>query len=138
MTLLGTAGRGAFPPNVIIAINALACELPHVREIPLSRFSISELKREALTRGIVASIGETTLWRWLSEDAIKPWHHRSGIFPRDPDVEAKAGRILDLYEGVWEGRALTQDEWVISADEKCSIQLAVAVTPLCRPAPIEP
>lgn len=83
---------------------------------------MTELKREALARGIVASIGETTIWRWLSEDAIKPWHHRSWIFPRDPDFETKAGRILDLYEGVWEGRALGNDEWVISADEKTSIQ----------------
>jgi hypothetical protein len=122
MTLRGTAGRGAFPPNVVIAIKALACELPHEHGIPLSRFSMSELKREALARGIVASIGETTIWRWLSEDAIKPWNHRSWVFPRDPEFEAKAGRILDLYEGLWEGYPLEDDDWVICADEKTSIQ----------------
>jgi hypothetical protein len=135
MTLLGTGGRGAFPPNVVIAVKALACELPHERGIPLSRFSMTELKREALARGIVASIGETTIWRWLSEDAIKPWYHRSWIFPRDPDFEAKAGRILDLYEGVWEGRALGDDEWVISADEKSSIQARRRRHPPLSPGP---
>ncbi len=103
-------------------MKALACELPHEHGLPLSRFSMSELKREAIARGIVASIGETTIWRWLSEDAIKPWNHRSWVFPRDPDFEAKGGRILDLYEGVWEDSALGPDEWVISADEKTSIQ----------------
>jgi len=38
-----------------------------------------------------------TIWRWLTEDAIRPWTHRSRIFPRDPDFEAKASRVLDLY-----------------------------------------
>jgi hypothetical protein len=83
---------------------------------------MSELKRAALERGIVASIGESTIWRWLSEDAIKPWNHRSWVFPRDPDFEAKAARILDLYEGVWEGEPLGEDDWVLCADEKTSIQ----------------
>ncbi|MDP2956358.1 MAG: IS630 family transposase, partial [Longimicrobiales bacterium] len=100
----------------------LACELPHELGIPLSRFSMSELKRAAVSRGIVASIGETTIWRWLSEDAIKPWNHRSWVFPRAPDFEAKAGRILDLYEGRWEGVPLGENDWVLCADEKTSIQ----------------
>jgi hypothetical protein len=106
----------------VVAIKALACELPHELGVPLSRFSMSELKRAALERGIVASIGESTIWRWLSEDAIKPWNHRSWVFPRDPDFEAKAARILDLYEGVWEGEPLGEDDWVLCADEKTSIQ----------------
>ncbi len=38
--------------------------------------------------------------------AIKPWEHRLWIFPRDPDFAAKAARVLDLYERVWEGAAL--------------------------------
>jgi hypothetical protein len=83
---------------------------------------MSELKREALARGVVASIGESTIWRRLSQDAIKPWNHRSWVFPRDPHFETKAGRILDLYEGLWDGCPLGDDEWVISADEKTSIQ----------------
>jgi hypothetical protein len=34
----------------------------------------------------------------------------------------KAGRILDLYERVWNRKPLRDDEFVISADEKTSIQ----------------
>ncbi len=93
---------------------------------------MTELKRSAVDRGIVASIGKTTIWRWLSQDAIKPWSHRSWIFPRDPDFEAKAGRILDLYEGFWNGQPLGPDEWVIIADEKTSIQAR------CRRHPTRP
>jgi DDE superfamily endonuclease len=83
---------------------------------------MAEIKQEAIRRGLVASIGEATIWRWLSEDAIRPWHHRSWIFPRDPNFANKAGRVLDLYEGVWEGQALGPSDYVICADEKTSIQ----------------
>jgi len=121
-----------------IAVKALACELPCDSGLPLSRYSIPELKREVLRRGLVASIGETTLWRWLDEDAIRPWRHRSWIFPRDPEFESKAGRILDLYEGVWEGRRLTARDFVISADEKTSIQARRRIHPTRPPQPGQP
>jgi hypothetical protein len=51
----------------------------------------------------------------------RPWSHRSWIFPRDPDFERKAARVLDLYEGRWQGTALSARDCVISADEKTSI-----------------
>jgi DDE superfamily endonuclease len=60
--------------------------------------------------------------RWLRADAIKPWQHRSWIFPRDPDFAAKAARVLDLYARPWRGRRLREDEYVISADEKSQLQ----------------
>jgi len=71
--------------------------------VPLARFTIPELHREVLARGIVAQISGVTLWRWLSADALQPWRHRSWIFPRDPQFADKAGRVLDLYARVWEG-----------------------------------
>ena len=103
-------------------VKALACELPATSGVPLSRWSAGEVAREAIDRGLVAEISATTVWRWLSEDAIRPFYHRSWIFPRDPDFAHKAGRVLDLYEGRWEGEALGAQEYVISADEKTSIQ----------------
>ena len=106
----------------MVEIKALACELPHELGLPLSRFSVPELRREVLRRGLVASVGETTLWRWLSEDAIRPWRHRSWIFPRDPAFVEKAGRVLDLYAGRWSGRRLGPADCVLCADEKTSIQ----------------
>ena len=30
----------------------------------------------------VAAIGLTTVWRWLREDALRPWTPRSWLFPR--------------------------------------------------------
>ena len=111
-----------FPPGVVVAIKAFACELPAELDLPLSRFSMADIRNETIRRGLVASIGKTTLWRWLSEDAIRPWYHRTWIFPRDPRFAEKAGRILDLYEGAREGTPLNEADCVLSTDEKTSIQ----------------
>jgi hypothetical protein len=103
-------------------VKALACELPASSGVPLSRWSAAEVAREAIERGLVAEISGTTVWRWLSEEAIRPFYHRSWIFPRDPDFAHKASRALDLYEGEWEGEPLGPEEYVVSADEKTSVQ----------------
>ena len=125
------AAPAVFPVEVMIQIKALACELPYRRGLPLSRFSMSEIKREAISQGLVASIGQTTVWRWLSQDAIKPWNHRSWIFPRDPRFREKGARILDLYAGRWQQKPLLPSDCVLCADEKTSIQARRR----CRPGP---
>ncbi len=114
--------RGVFPPAQVAEVKALACELPAERGVPLSRWSGAELATEAVKRGIVATTAAVTIWRWLAEDAIRPWSYRSWIFPRDPNFAQKAGRILDLYEGRWEGELLEPGDMVVCCDEKPSIQ----------------
>ena len=51
------------------------------------------------------------------------------VFPRDKPcaeyLSPEAGRILDLYQRKWKGRRLGPDEFVISADEKTSIQARI-------------
>jgi hypothetical protein len=118
----GQAARGVFPPAQIAEVKALACELPAEQGVPLSRWSSAELAREAVARGIVAEVSGTTVWRWLAEDAIRPWNYRSWIFPRDPKFAEKAGRVLDLYEGRWDGELLHPGDYVVCCDEKPSIQ----------------
>jgi hypothetical protein len=90
--------------------------------VPLARWSLVDLHREVLARGLVATISGTTLWRWLDADAIRPWRQRSWVFPRDPQFAEWAGPVLDLYARRWEGRQLGPHDYVISADEKTSIQ----------------
>jgi hypothetical protein len=119
----------------MVQVKALACELPYQQGIPLSRFSIAEIKREVISRGIIAAISGTTVWRWLEEDAIRPWQHRSWIFPRDPNFPEKASRVVGLYEGFWEGESLTDKDYVLSSDEKTSIQARLRVHPTAAPKP---
>jgi hypothetical protein len=69
-----------------------------------------------------SSISSSTLRRWLHADAIKPWRHRSWIFPRDPGFATKAARVLDLYARVWDGAPIGPEDYVISTDEKSQLQ----------------
>jgi hypothetical protein len=130
--------RPAFPPSVVVEVKALACELPSRLGLPLSRFSLSDIRREVIAQGITAQISGTTLWRWLSSDAIRPWRHRTWIFPRDPNFVSKAVRVLDLYERVWNGNPLSANEFVLSADEKTSIQARIRTHPGLPPSKDRP
>lgn len=120
---------------MVVAVKALAYELPSTLGLPLSRLSAAEVARAARATGIVATISGKTVWRWLHEDAVRPWQHRCWIFPRDPDFATKAGRILDLYAQEWNGEPLGQDDFVISADEKTSIQARARTHPSLTPKP---
>lgn len=124
-----------FPPSLVVQVKALACELPHRLGLPLSRFSVQDIRQEVIAQGLVADISGTTIWRWLSSDALCPWRHRSWIFPRDPLFVQKAGPILDLYQGLWNGHPLTSNDYVLSADEKTSIQARRRKHPSLPPAP---
>ena len=118
-------------------VKAIACELPATRGVPLSRWSRADLARYVQESGVVGTISGSTTWRWLSKDAIRPWQHRSWVFPRDPEFTQKAAPVLDLYQRTWEGRPL-HDEFVISADEKTSIQARHRTHPTAAPQPKRP
>ena len=108
-----------------MAVKALACARPRQLRLPLARLHVPDIRSEVISQGLVADISGTTIWRWLSEDALRPWAHRSWIFPRDPDFERKAAVVLDLYARRYQGQRLGLHEYVLCADEKTSIQARV-------------
>jgi transposase len=122
-----------FGAAVVAYAKAVACELPATRGVPLSRWSLPELRAELLASGLVSQVSTTTLWRWLATDPIKPWQHHLWIFPRDPEFAAKATVVLDLYQRVVDGAPLGAGEYVISADEKTSIQARCRCHPTLPP-----
>jgi transposase len=122
-----------YPAAVVVEVKAIACELPATRGVPLGRWSLAELREEVITVGLVEEVSVATLGRWLAEDPLKPWQHRSWIFPRDPEFAAKAGVVLDLYARRFQGRRLQPGEYVLSADEKTSIQARCRCHPTLPP-----
>jgi len=130
----GRVARAVFPPQQVAQVKAIACELPRDLGVPLSRFSRAELHRLVIERA-VCEASASTIARWLADDAIRPWQHRSWIFPRDPQFAQKAGPILDLYQGRWQGERLHPGDYVVCADEKPSIQARKRIASTLGAAP---
>ncbi len=99
----------------------MACEVVAQTKEPLSRQSLADLVRRARAT-LGRKISRSTVWRMLHEAAIKPWQYEHWVFPRDPRFAEKAGPILDLYAGKWEGKLLGPKDYVLCMDEKTSIQ----------------
>ena len=123
-----------FPPLDRSLVQATACELVHLTKRPLSRQSLEDLTVRS-QRALGKPISRSTVWRILHEAAIKPWQFKYWLFPRDPRFAEKAGRVLDLYSGVWEGQPLGPKDHIISADEKTSIQARIRCHPALGPPP---
>jgi hypothetical protein len=121
----------------VAQVKAVACELPSELGVPISRFSRAELHRLVIERGVTEA-SAATIARWLAEDALRPWQHRSWVFPRDPRFLERAGPVLDLYQHRWEGSLLHPGEYVICADEKTQIQARQRSYPTAAPAPGRP
>jgi hypothetical protein len=117
-------GSPIFPPHDRAVVKAIACEAVSQTRLPLSRLSTTDLAARAST-ALGRAISPGTVWRILDADAIKPWRYEYWIFPRDPQFSEKAGRVLDLYAGTWEGKPLGRRDYVISSDEKTSIQARI-------------
>ena len=76
---------------------------------------------------------DSTVRRWLHGDALRPWRHRSWIAPRAPDFAQGRAVVLDLYARTFDGEPLGEDEYVISPDEKTSIQARCRCHPSLPP-----
>ena len=130
----GVGPNPAFPPLDEAVVKAIACEVVCRTEQPLSRQSLADLTAQA-RQELGKSISRSTVWRILHTAAIKPWQYEYWIYPRDPRFAVKAGPILDLYGGTWQGEPLGRTDCIISADEKTSIQARIRCHPTVGPAP---
>jgi DDE superfamily endonuclease/Homeodomain-like domain len=124
-------------PTTRALVVALACERPADRGLPLSRYSLGELAAGAATVLATPPPSRSSIWRWLMQDALRPWRHHCWIFPRDPLFLELAGPVLDLYACRWQGQPLWADEYVLSADEKTSIQARRRLQSTLSPGPYQ-
>ena len=119
--ILGAVASPLSPPLDQALIHAMACETIAETKEPLSRQSLADLVRRS-RKTLGKKISRSTVWRMLHEATIKPWQYEHWLFPKDPRFAEKAGPILDLYAGQWEGQPLGPKDYVLSLDEKTSIQ----------------
>jgi transposase len=127
-----------FSPLEVTQIKAVACEQPAKLGVPLSRFSLSEVTDWVVKAKIVPTISGSSVWRLLHQAALRPWFYRAWLFPRDPAFVTKAGVVLDLYQGFWQGQRLGSNDFIFSADEKTGIQVLSRAHPTWPPQPGQP
>jgi len=118
-------------------VKAIACELLAETQQPLRRQSLADGTARA-QHALGTSIRRSTGWRIVAQDALKPWRYQDWSLPRDPRFAEKAGPILDLYGGQWQGQSLGPKDDVLSADEKTSMQARIRCHPSLPPGPGRP
>ncbi len=113
--------RGVFPPQVRAQVTAIACSLPKQSQVPLSRWSRTELARRVAQDPTLPSISASTVGRWLKAERLRPWRYHAWQHIHDPIAFLQRARpVLQAY-----GQAqalLRAGTWLISLDEKTSIQ----------------
>ena len=98
----------------------IACERPQTAGKSLSTWDCQEIAGKLKEEGIVARIGRETVRKMLVAQKLRPWRYQmwlSSTVARDADFVARVKNIRALYT-----RPLAQDEVVLSADEKTSLQ----------------
>lgn len=134
LTRLVVGRRGVFPPEVRAQVTAIACSLPRQCQVPLSRWSRAELARRVAQDSTLPRISASTVGRWLKAERIRPWRYHAWQHIHDPVAFLQRARpVLEAYG---QARALLREgNWLVSLDEKTSIQAREGEQP---PRPARP
>jgi transposase len=120
-TRLAVGHQGVFPPQVRAQVTAIACSLPKQSQVPLSRWSRAELARHVAQAPTLPPISASTVGRWLKAERIRPWRYHAWQHIHEPETFLQRARpVLQAYG---QARALlSAGTWLVSVDEKTSIQ----------------
>jgi len=129
--LRGLVGRGTFPPSERLDVISLASSSTTAHEQTVTRWALDDLAAALINRAHHdQAMSRSTVWRILDEADLKPHRSVYWLNSHDPDFDAKARAICQLYV-----KALTmyqQGRLLICCDEKTGMQA------LGRPAPTQP
>jgi len=110
-----------FSPQVRAQVIAIACSLPCQQQVPLSRWSRTELARRIAQDPSLPRISVSTVGRWLKADRLRPWRYHGG--PRIHDPVSFLARARPVLEAYTQARVLLhRGTWLVCLDEKTSIQ----------------
>jgi len=125
-----------FSPEIILQIFFIACEDPMNSGRPISHWSAREIADEMIKRGIVDTISERQVKRFLQQAELKPHLSRywcNSPEKRGPEFDNRVKMICDLYLNVSD--YAKQNIRIISMDEKTGIQAIGRIAPTKRMKP---
>jgi transposase len=136
MTCPDPAASRSFPPEVALHLVKMACERPDDLGRSLSTWDCREMARQLVADGVVPAISPETVRRILEHHHLKPWRHHLWLSPQVPGDDAFAASVREVSELYT--RPLGDDEVVLCADEKASLQPRPRKSPTLGARPKRP
>jgi transposase len=128
---------GKFTPEQVTQLLALACEPPEQSGRPITHWTCKELADEAKKRGIVTSISESQVGRYLRQAELQPHKSRYWLNAREKDPQEFQQKVEAVCDAYREAPRLYQVEntHTVCTDEMTGIQALerVAATLPMRP-----
>lgn len=119
-TFLAAVHRGLFPPEDRHKVVVLATTKPAELGLPISHWSLEDLAIQIVNDAHYRDMSRSTINRILNSNDLKPHRCTQWLHSADPDFEAKALDIAQLYLDA--PRLYQHGELVLCVDEKTSIQ----------------
>lgn len=115
---------GKFTPEQITHILALACEPPAQSGRPITHWTNKELADEAKKRGLVASISEAQVGRYLREAELQPHKSRYWLNAKEKDPQQFQHKVEEVCDCYVEAPRLYREEntHTVCTDEMTGIQ----------------
>ncbi len=132
------AAPGFFPPELVVQVKAwrVNCRRPSACRC---RAEHRRYRPRGAAAGMVATVSDKTVWRWLHEDAIRPWQHRTWIFPARSRLRRQSGAHPRSVRPALGRQAAEATMSSCSAPtRKPAFRPASASIPPRRPAPRQP
>jgi hypothetical protein len=127
------ADRPLFPPQDRHRVVVLATTNPAELGVPAARWSLDDLAYHILREAHYRDMSRSTIGRILAAADLKPHKSRYWLHSDDPDFEAKALDICQLYLDA--PRLYQRGELVVCVDEKSSIQALERARPTTPATP---
>jgi len=89
---------GTFTGAQVCQILAVACERPSNSGRPITHWTQKELRDEVIKRGVVESISESQVGRYLREAALKPHRRKMWINTKEKDPEVFQQQVETVCE----------------------------------------
>ena len=132
---------GKFTPEQITQILALACEPPERSGRPITHWTYKELADEARTRGIVASISQAQLGRYLRQAELQPHKSRYWLNTKEKDPQHFQQKVEAVCACYQEAPRLYAEKntHTVCTDEMTGLQALerVATTLPTKPGQVE-
>jgi transposase len=134
--LCGQVDHGAFPPDRQLEVLTRASGTTAEHDCVASQWSLDDLAASLVNQYAEEAMSRSTIWRVLHEADLKPHRSVYWLNSHDPDFDAKAKAICQLY--VQAPVLHQQGELVICCDEKTGMQILQRKYPTIPAQPGKP